>query len=555
MAAPVIFSSAPKEIGASLLQNSGGFGEKSVKTVAAFAVIAGVFIFATRQLFPSVATQVSEGVSHLSGRFSSTVVPPYQRTKRKMMERAANAATKMVIGHSAMMTLGSLLLLPFQKNPEIMLARTARQFEKITLDQIDQLRCGPTHRILLRTVKWILDFRARFICNVIKTAAETPALPLLFACTYPSQLSFSTVKLTGLAVSTIALLGFSLKFFAWNDSIQFMVPPAIRTDFNQSIANRQFTYQAPEEKNDRDTFKQLPTELCLLIASYLSEKELSSLACLSRNWRLVSFSPDIRLPLLRQKFGDPLVNAIGPYLLTAPWHSIDTRLAERGRIIAPEDRNFAMREFTLQPEYDERWEPAHRLFERYPSCNAVRAPVQGQTVTCGLLVRFEQNRSWKLIETNSLHMPCVTAKQGIVKSTPYLYFIDGTDFKNSRIFLAKDAAERYVIGFLYDVYVNDGSGRILQGVSVLHELHRGSKEFVWIEKLPLDVLAPNGQFTIEKHPNPAEGIILKQLMFILKDNPSSSKVYLEWLQRLIKGEECGFLFYGGEFKQPLHLKI
>jgi|GEM_PF-4719678 len=554
MAAPVNFSRSSIEIGISAVQNTNGsgFSGKSLKAVATAGVITGVFIFAARQLSPSFATKMDEGLVHLSERFSSTVVRPLRKTKRTMMERASNVTTKVVIGHSAMMTLGSLLLLPYQKNPEIIFARTARQFDKITLDQIEQLKCTPKHKMLLRVVKFLLDFRACFIPKAIEIVAEEPVLPLLLTGSYP-EVSSSSVKITSLAAGTLAFLGFSLKFLAWDDTIQPVVHPVIHTDPHRSIANRQFTYLAPVALDVNDSFQPLPNELLVKIAQSLGERDLSTLALLSRSWRLISFSRVIREPLLRKKFGDPLVEAIGPYLLSAPWHALDTCVAKPGKILDPERRNTKMKCFI----FDDEESKTNLLFEKNNSCNGVLEPIKGHSIPRELLVRLDHKGNWNFRDLNPLRMPCVTARHDTVQATPLLYFIEGSDFINRKVFLSRDAVGRYLIAFLFDICLN-GSKRIEQGIGVLQETHPGSQEFVWIEKLPFRIRGnENGEIIVKKQEDPrnSSGVPFKQILFVLKDNSFSTRIYLHWLERLVGGEECGILLKGGEFKQPLHLQI
>lgn len=536
--------------------------ERTCKTVAVCAGVTAVVLLLKRVVLPYFATRAEPVINVLGNRCSPSVVASIKVTKEKFLEETHKVTEAVIFGHSLPMTFGSALTLFLQNDPVVVLNRAQDIFERINLDHLNALQCSDAQKTLLFMTKLVVKTKKCLPLTLTETLLSV-GISYLAAKRYTQQLPIPVLERTGIALTTLAALGAFLKLYSWEAKIKVPLQPRAAVAQGQAQLPVKPLVRVPygnPMQDCGDDFRKLPHHLLLMLVNYLPENDLDRVAYLNRRWRVVSFDYSVREKFLCQKFGKPLVEAFGRELHAASWQDIGTNLEEMGTGCTKTDWFFVGMDDRIEDQ-NHFYRNAQRCFEQNQSVNEITRAIKGHVSTNLLFKSLSADNKLQGTQLLHDHADIVSTKDGTVLPTPFIHFIKSENFVSGDVFKFRDAGSRYGVAFKYRLRVKDNPNQSLVGVAVLHQITHFVKEFIWIECSPVTVMFNDpGHFSLHRNEKISQRgrQIHRWFRFIYevpKGQTSQTPVNLAWLKRFVKGDECGPLFFGGEFKNLLTMQF
>ena|GEM_PF-5424468 len=506
-----------------------------------------VALSAASEYVTSLVDKVAQNLSYaLQDRLKEIVVE-----MRKEQAWRADIANTAIIGHSLILDLGTLFLLPAKSGSEFFLAKADHTCIKIDLDNIDNIACSSRNKNLLRLCKFIVTFKRRALLDTPKTALNI-SVTYLAASKFFRENRSSLIEEGALAIMLLAGAGYTLKWIGRHNNPQ--LTSALRTASASQVNASQGRVSAPPANNSpgnsnavanasqlpvEEVVPRLPPEIVSKIMCFLPLEKMNVIARHNGYWRAACYSA--QQENLRPLFGDDLTKVLGPWLTMAPWIDLETTLADS--LFDSHDHQFFLRQYLVKKENEN---PA--LFSAIQTF-AGRQNVEDWPMSHTVMIHLSKG---KIVAGPAVFSPSVARND--TSANTHLFFIDRHTLKHHKLIKFKDAAGRYGVAFQYVFRCRiEEEDLEVPGVAILHQLKAGQPEYVWIENQSVyQGYDFEGRFVINRSESLVNllGTRQRYFLFIYNSNLDAKNNHLAWLQKFLSGEACGPLFFGQERLGP-----
>lgn len=558
-----------------------------------WGLAAGIIAYPLLKKASSIA---KEKIPNLQATCISTLSRPLQERATDFLnkvksnqEHVQTISKTWIIGQRFSLSAASFLLLPFTPDPLILLAQPDRNYVKVDLSRLDTINCTSYQRNALRMARALIGCKQKIfgdasvtVINLATYLALTKGLtrsrckPLEIAIAAATAFYFlalaSKLAIFSLYADKLAkaqevaqdhfyppqsqansteTLSATQPLPAPSNPSQEIVSPQAEDPIEPIHGPIELSLQERHVKNlvrGLGILALLPTEILVQIMQFLPDEEVDKIAKTSVWFSLIC--RDKQFKTLRKQFGDDIVDAIGPQLLTAPWYDLQTTLvcdAKKSRW-EPEKYDDNLYDNVLRSNWkmtDETW--------REPLKDILGVTTLNDLPEIHYL-HFKIKNG--LIQTDDSFLnvfPHIQYQH--FYSSGCIFFINPTDLKDHKIVKFKDSStNRYGVAFqyLFTYSVNKKTTKTAPGVAILHQLRSDRKEYVWNENQ-----APHQGHQSEKgyiYKIWEDALVLKELegssqrnfLFIDNTKTPSTQNHLNWLKKFVAGHLCRPLFHGRE---------